>query len=271
MAESTDWVEATFDDWYMQVEGDRFSAQQTQQEAQRIARMLGLKPGEVVLDLACGLGRHTTQLARMGLGPLTGLDFVPSYIEEAKKRAQAAGLKAEFVVGDMRTLDYQGRFDAVFNCFNSLFYFDDPTNLDILHRIQRALKPGGRLYLEVQNREAQIASQALRANRWVRLERKLRGLIGGVRRRVNPKPTDLLSRKDRTIDLETGMLFGSMYSKLPDGTLRQTPYQVRLYSLTEIKAMLAKAGFSYEGCLSCPDEGPYRIESLRVAVLARRV
>ena len=49
MAEGTgDWVQATFDDWYMQVEGDRFSAQQTAQEAQRIARMLGLKAGEAV-------------------------------------------------------------------------------------------------------------------------------------------------------------------------------------------------------------------------------
>jgi ubiquinone/menaquinone biosynthesis C-methylase UbiE len=265
-----DWAETTFDDWYMQVEGDRFSAEQTQQEARRIARMLELKPGQAVLDLACGLGRHTLELARMGLGPITGLDFVPSYIEEARKRALAAGVKSEFVCADMRALDYEGRFDAVFNCFNSMFYWDDATNQDILARVHRALRPGGRLYLEVQNREAQVAALALRANRWARMEHKLRGLLGRARRLVAPRPTVRLAQKDHVLDLETGVLNGTMQSKLPDGTLRETPYQLRLYTLTEVKTLLAQVGLEYQSSIGCPDENPYRIESSRVAIVAWR-
>jgi SAM-dependent methyltransferase len=114
-----------------------------------IVHVLQLQPGDGVLDLACGSGDHAIRLAQRGPEVL-GVDIAPSLIAHCRQKAAERGATtARFEVGDMRELAYEGKFDAALLLSGSFGFFDDATNADVLARIARALKPGGRLLIDV--------------------------------------------------------------------------------------------------------------------------
>lgn len=114
-----------------------------------IVAVLGLEPGDRVLDLASGSGDHARLLAARGIN-VVGVEIAPSLVEHARRQAAEQGLAgAEFRVGDMRAIDYEDEFDAVVVLSGSFGFFDDATNEDVLRRIVRALKPDGRVFIDV--------------------------------------------------------------------------------------------------------------------------
>jgi ubiquinone/menaquinone biosynthesis C-methylase UbiE len=109
-----------------------------------------------VLDLACGVGRHSLIFAAQGFN-VTGLDFSKPYLREARKAARKAGHDIRFVHGDIRHLRQHfafGGFDLVVSMFNSFGYFrhrrDD---FRVLKEVYRTLAPGGALVLNTLNGE----------------------------------------------------------------------------------------------------------------------
>ena len=107
-----------------------------------------------MLDLACGPGRHSIELARRGYR-VTGVDRTSSYVEHARRRATEAGLDIEFVAEDMRSFSRPEAFDMAINLFSSFGYFDDEADhRRVMENVHASLKPGGRLVLEIVGREA---------------------------------------------------------------------------------------------------------------------
>jgi SAM-dependent methyltransferase len=114
-----------------------------------IVHVLELEPGDQVLDLACGSGDHARRLAWRGLEVL-GVDIAPSLIAHCRERAADEGpATARFVVGDMRELAYDSQFDAALLLSGSFGFFDEAVNRDVLARMAQALKPGGRMLIDV--------------------------------------------------------------------------------------------------------------------------
>ncbi len=105
---------------------------------------LAPKPGERILDIGCGAGNTTLELARAVApdGRVTGADISHTLLEVARRRgADMAGVR--FVEADVQVHSFEpGGFDAVFSRFGVMF-FSDPTAAFV--NIRRALKPGGRL------------------------------------------------------------------------------------------------------------------------------
>jgi len=64
------------------------------EQVEAIIKLLGLTPGMRVLDMPCGPGRHALEFARRGF-QVTGVDLNPSFIAQAKERAEKEGLKLE--------------------------------------------------------------------------------------------------------------------------------------------------------------------------------
>lgn len=105
-----------------------------------------IAPGETVIDIGCGAGPTTFQIAeRVGArGSVTGLDIAPVLIEVAKERAKTSGAEGvAFVLGDASKTDVgKARFDCLFSRFGVMF-FDDPYGA--FAHMHGFLKPGGRL------------------------------------------------------------------------------------------------------------------------------
>jgi SAM-dependent methyltransferase len=99
-----------------------------------------------VLDVPCGQGRISGRLAVRGC-QVVGVDTNARFLELAREQYPAVA----FERGDMRSLSYEAQFDAVVNWFTSFGYFDAGTNDAVLRGFARALRPGGRLLLEVHN------------------------------------------------------------------------------------------------------------------------
>ena len=114
-----------------------------------IVHVLGLKPGERLLDLACGSGVHALRLARREF-EVVGLDIAPSLVHYCTEQAAAEGLdNVTFVEGDMRALTYQEEFDALVVLSTSFGFFDDEANQRVLEGIARALRPNGQVLLQL--------------------------------------------------------------------------------------------------------------------------
>src|SRR5690606_4931451 len=117
------------------------------QEVSFIEESLRLSAGERILDVPCGEGRHSIELARRGY-EATGIDFNLNAIAAAKQRAAEAGVSVSFVHGDMRQLDVVDECDSAICFFGSFGYFDDAENAEFARRVARALRPGGRFLID---------------------------------------------------------------------------------------------------------------------------
>jgi len=125
----------------------------TRGEIDGVVSLLGIKPEASILDLCCGVGRHSLELARRGF-QVTGVDRTRSYLDRASRQAETEGLKVEFVQNDMRTFCRPDAFDAVINMFTSFGYFDDPKDdRQVLVNVYRSLKSGGVFIMDTLGKE----------------------------------------------------------------------------------------------------------------------
>lgn len=125
--------------------------QGTTQEIDFLIETLGLEPGMRVLDIGCGPGRHSHELARRGI-LAHGVDVAPAFIDVAR-RAGVSG--ASFEVADATALTFDACFDAAISLCQGGFGlgFDD---LSVLEGLRRALRPGGRFALSAFNAYFQV-------------------------------------------------------------------------------------------------------------------
>ena len=128
-------------------------------EASFVPRALELKAGSLILDCPCGFGRHMHRMRLAGFRVM-GLDLQVPYLDYARQSTAAPNWEpVPVAAGDMAFLPFKdGTFDALCNLFNSFGYFTDegngePTNRDVLKEFARVLKPGGRLLIDIANRE----------------------------------------------------------------------------------------------------------------------
>jgi SAM-dependent methyltransferase len=158
MAKATRWLKGFFREEIFSP-GLPEAVEQAPREVAFVVRQLKLRKGQRVLDLCCGTGRHSFELARRGL-TVTGLDATASYLARAEREAKGRE-NPSFILGDMRRLRFRAEFDAVINLWTSFGYFEDPNDdLRALLGVERALKPGGLFLVELINA------------RWTRRNRK---------------------------------------------------------------------------------------------------
>ena len=120
----------------------------TDNEVAMLIDVLGLEPGDRVLDVGCGPGRHARALAALGIA-VHGVDVSQTFIDLARIDAPDG---ATFERLDARTMAFDGEFDAVISLCQGAFGLaggegavgPDP-DLALFSRMAAAVRPGGRL------------------------------------------------------------------------------------------------------------------------------
>jgi cyclopropane fatty-acyl-phospholipid synthase-like methyltransferase len=131
-----------FESFYKEVWRKMIPAGLTEAEADFIEEVAGLKPGNRLLDVMCGYGRHSLELAKRGYH-LTAVDNLPDYIQEIKGIAEAENLPVESRLADITTATFSGSYDAVICMGNSFAGFHSGHVTTILGNISACLKTGG--------------------------------------------------------------------------------------------------------------------------------
>jgi len=137
---------------YLKTDADVVEDMQiTSSEIDLFTDILGLDKNMVILDLACGQGRHSIELARRGFTNVNGLDRSHYLIRRAKNNSGTEQLKVQFREGDARKLPYAtDTFDVVLMLGNSFGYFESTEDdIKILKEVFRVLKPLGTFLIDV--------------------------------------------------------------------------------------------------------------------------
>ena len=112
--------------------------------SERLADAADLRAGSPVLDVACGSGNATLAAARNGARAI-GIDFVEHLLDDARSRAAAERLDAEFRLGDVEDLPVEDdSSDAVLSVFGAMFAPDHERTASEMLRVAR---PGGTIAL----------------------------------------------------------------------------------------------------------------------------
>jgi len=162
-----DWTKTFFDTDYVELLRAQMEDDLTAFQVDFVENALKLKPPARILDVACGFGRHSLELARRGYD-VVGLDSSEAMLAEARKPGSSPGT-IRFVHCDMRDIPFRDEFDAVINLFTSFGYFSPRENDRVLRKMAAALKPGGMIMIDTRDRlhdQRALAKRGNRHNMW---------------------------------------------------------------------------------------------------------
>jgi ubiquinone/menaquinone biosynthesis C-methylase UbiE len=218
----TDWDEF-FDELYLETYVPRIEEWDSAAEATAAVELAGAAAGAEILDGPCGFGRHSIPLAEAGYR-VTGIDRSPTQIAEAKKRAGEREWP-RFLEADYRELPFEdASFDAVLNLFSSLGYRGEEETRAAFAEFKRVLRPGRALVFETMHRDRLMS--VFRERDWEEL------------------PDGGLLLEERSFDPVASRVQAKHRLIRADGRRTEFEYQLRVYTATEIEAMLSEAGFA---------------------------
>jgi len=206
---------------YLVIEGIKWNVKG---EVDFIEKAFELPKGSRILDLACGYGRISIELASRGYS-VVGLDFSNYLLDIARSEAMRKNVKVEFVQGDMRTTQYHNEFDGVVCWGNSFGYFPDDENERVLRSMASSLRRNGRLILDLHNKDAVIRNHLGR--KWFRKDHTFVLADWSFDARLSRSII-----KEIIIDMNTG-------------TTKESVLSMREYTLHEMKGMLRDAGLEF--------------------------
>ncbi len=215
-------------------------------EVEAMVALLGLSPGAKVLDLCCGVGRHSLELARRGF-QVTGVDRTAAYLQEASARASQERLEVEFVQEDMRTFVRPEAFDGVINYFTSFGYFEsEDEDRRVVENAFSSLRPGGLLLMDMMGKE--ILARIFSERGW----REEDGMLILEERQVAPDWSTVYNR----------------WVIIKDGERREVTLTTRQYSAAELCRLLKGCGFGRVEVYGDLSGAPYDMEARRLVVVA---
>jgi SAM-dependent methyltransferase len=218
-------------------------------EARQAATLLGIAPGAHLLDMGCGPGRHSLELARLGYR-VTGVDRTECYLAHARQRAADANLNVEWVHASMLDFERRDAFDGAVNLLTSLGYFEDRVaDVRVLRNIYASLKPGARLVIDIAGKE--VISRQHHPRLW---------------QEVKPGRFWLIECK-----VVPG--WGKLHVRwvfIGNGEPREFAFEHQLYSAVELADLMAQAGFAEISTYGGLAGQPYDNEAARLVLTGRK-
>lgn len=204
------------------------------------------------MDCPCGYGRHSNGLCAKGID-VTGVDINPVHLEKAIKNRDIAGLKTNFQIGNMLTIDFHNEFDGVINMFYSFGFFDtDEENFQVLRNFYNSLKKGGKFLMHTDVNIPRVISGKYKFDE----KRKLKS---GNQLRV----IDNYNAKTKRID-------GRWIITHENGEVEDIDYSVRVYTKEEFSELCYQAGFTKVTVYADWDGNEYSDDAEDMIIIAEK-
>ncbi len=212
----------------------------TVQEVDFLLAELNLSKGLRLLDIGCGAGRHSLELARRGFETV-GVDISFGLVDVAKRVATQEKLKATFFLQDARELEFHNEFDAAICLCEGAFGLagDEAGHRDILKGVYRALKPSGAFVLTAIN------------------------ALSGIRnaKAESFDPYTLTEMFDETLTS-------------PDGQTKEVKLYTTAFTYRELKWLLQDAGFEVTAGYGCVagnfERKPLSLDDIEIMMIATK-
>ena len=215
------WYEELFENYAETYEKECFT-QGTIAEVDFIEKEIGVDKSKRILDVGCGVGRHSIELAKRGYR-VTGFDLSQSQLNRAIEKAKKENLDINFFIADARLFCFANEYDlAIMLCEGAFPLMEtDEMNYRILQNVAKSLKPGGKFIFTTLNGLFPLFHSV---EKFVSEE-------GGLK--VKSEKFDLMTFRDRNI------------TEIPDdsGNIRKLECDERYYMPSEITWYLKTLGF----------------------------
>ena len=224
-----DWWRHIFNANYLRTDGDVVEDEHlTDMELDLVTGLLDAQPGDQILDLCCGQGRHALGLASRGFVNVTGLDRSHYLVTRARANAKRSALQATFREGDARKLPFHAdSFDYVLVLGNSFGYFESLNDdRQVLDEVRRVLKPTGKLLLDITDGDFMRQSFEPRSWEWID-----KSYFVCRERSLSEDGSRLISRE--------------VITHVRKGVISDQFYAERLYSESQMLRLLAECRFEH--------------------------
>lgn len=238
-----------FDGYYKEIWKTIIPDELTVKETDFILSYFNLQPGDKVLDLMCGYGRHTLALARKGIH-VTAVDNLSSYIHEVNETVAQEKLPVTTINVSVTDIKPDDQFDLVICMGNSLNFFSEQELTKLLPVISSSLKKGGHFLVNSWS-VAEIVFKNFRDKGWSQ--------IGDIKFLTDSK---LLFHPTR---IETE----SIFITADNNTEVKTGIDY-IYSLNELDNMLHAAGMEVKQVYSIPGKKLFTLGEPRAYIIAVR-
>jgi SAM-dependent methyltransferase len=213
----------------------------TSQEVDFLIELMNLQPNTRILDIGCGPGRHSLELARRGVKSI-GVDISSEFIKYANQIATNDKLNAEFLVADARELTFNQEFDGAICLCEGAFGLagSEENHRKVLKGVHEALRVGSLFVLTVVN--------ALNLARGVTEESQF-----------DPYSCTIVDKEE---------------VKSPEGETKEVSIYTTAFTFRELKLLLEDEGFEVEAAYGCKagqfGKNPLKVNSMEIMMISRR-
>jgi 2-polyprenyl-3-methyl-5-hydroxy-6-metoxy-1,4-benzoquinol methylase len=239
-----------FDGYYKEIWRHIFPEKTTFAEVDFVISDGKLLPGNSVLDIMCGYGRHSLELARRGL-KVTAVDNLPDYINEIKEKAKTENLPVECICADVLEMQIDKQYDAALCMGNSLQFFNEEDTLRLLSNLSEHLKPAGKFFINTWS-IAEIAMKNFKDKTWSRFG-------------------ELLFLTDNKLLFHPTRVEVSSLIIADSGDREEKTAIDFIYSISEIETLLNKTGFELKEIYSIPGKKQFTVGEPRAYILAEKL
>lgn len=223
-----EWWKDIFNSLYLKTDSDVVEDNCiTRKEVDIFSKALNLSIKDSILDLSCGQGRHSLELARRGFTQIEGIDRSRFLIQKAKNLAKVEGLTVKFREGDARKIQHSAdTFDVVMILGNSFGYFETLNDdMKVLKEIFRVSKPWARILVDITDGDF-------------------------IRNQFQPRSWEWIDSKhfvcrERSLSYDKQRLISrEVVTHIEKGVIVDQFYAERLYSFASIQELLKSIGFT---------------------------